>query len=115
MDEGDLRGYVHEFFTPFHRCGPPLEAPLELARHLVWGAVDYARGIGFEPAPDFAAAAAHLGPWDEVSAITFGRDGQPLYVAGPYDKPDAVLSTLNRTVGRGNFHCFIPGSSPSAL
>lgn len=115
MAEGDLRGFVHEFFTPFHEIGRPVEAPLELVRHLVWGAVDYARGLGFEPAPDFEAAAGHLGTWEETSAITFGRGGMPLYVAGPYDKPEAVLRTLNRTVGRGNFHTFVPGAEGSAL
>lgn len=115
MDEGDLRGFVHEFFTPFREAGRPAEASLELVRHLVWGAVDYARGLGFDPAPDFEPAAGHLGVWQQTSAITFGRNGMPLYVAGPYDKPEAVLRTLNRTVGRGNFHTFVPGAAGSAL
>lgn len=115
LDEGELRGYVHDFFTPYREVGRPVEASLELVRHLVWGAVDYARGLGFDPAPDFDAASGHLGAWEGTSAITFGRGGMPLYVAGPYDKPDAVLRTLNRTVGRGNFHTFIPGAAGSAL
>jgi hypothetical protein len=41
-------------------------APLELAQHLVLGAVDYARSLGFEPAveADFADTRRHLGPWE---------------------------------------------------
>ncbi len=62
------------------------------------------RGLGFEPHADFDAAADHLGRWTGPSAITFGRDGKPLYVEGPYDNTSAILKTLERTVGRDSFH-----------
>jgi hypothetical protein len=65
--------------------------------------VAYARGLGFGPHPDFAAAEGHLGSWAGPGAITFGRDGKPLYISGPYDDPGPVIRTLERTVGRGNF------------
>lgn len=35
--------------------------------------------------------------------ISFGKDGKPLYVFGPYDDYRSVIRTLKRTVGRGNF------------
>ena len=38
----DLPGFLHDYFTPFAKVGGSLAAPLELARHLVWGAVDHA-------------------------------------------------------------------------
>jgi hypothetical protein len=104
MREDDLRPFRRMFFEAFADAGPPLEAPLDLARHLVCGAVDYARGLGFEPHPDYAPVASHLGRWEEASAITFGRDGVPYYVQGPYDNGASVLRTLNRTVGKDNFH-----------
>ncbi len=100
----DLRGHLDLFFAPFQDAGGPLDAPLELGRHLVWGAVEYARRLGFQPHPDFASAADHLGPRLASSAITFGRDGVPYYVSGPHDNPAAVIRTLTRTVGSGNFH-----------
>ncbi|HEX8935418.1 MAG TPA: hypothetical protein VF788_14745, partial [Pseudonocardiaceae bacterium] len=63
MNERDLPAFLRRFFTPFDKVSAPLAAaPLELARHLVWGAVDYAGQLGFEPAPDFELAAGHLGP-----------------------------------------------------
>ena len=43
-----------------------LPCRLELARHLVFGAVDYARGLGFEPHPDFARGAVVEGNFDYV-------------------------------------------------
>jgi hypothetical protein len=38
-----------------------------------------------------------------TAAITFGRDGRPLYVAGPYDDPIAVMETLQAAVGSDGF------------
>jgi hypothetical protein len=38
-----------------------------------------------------------------ASPIRFGRDGKPFYVSGPYDKPGAVVETLEATVGAGNY------------
>jgi len=79
------------------------QIPAELARELVFGAVAYARALGFEPAADFDAAATVLGEPAEPTRIRFGRDGSPFYINGPYDEPDLVVQTLIRAVGEGNF------------
>jgi hypothetical protein len=105
MNERDLPAFLRRFFTPFDEVSAPLAAPLELARHLVCGAVDYAAKLGFEPAPDFEFVAGHLGSWQETSAITFGCHGVPFYVAGPFDDPARVVRALTSSVGEGNFHC----------
>jgi len=104
ITERNLPAFLRRFFTPFDTVSAPLAVPLELARHLVWGAVDYARHLGFAPAPDFGRAAGHLGPWQHTSAITFGRNGIPFYVPGPFDNPTRVIRTLTNSVGEGNFH-----------
>ena len=57
---------------------PHVHAPLELAQHLVFGAVKFAREFGFEPHPDFAAAADHLGAWSGRCPIQFGYKGSPV-------------------------------------
>jgi hypothetical protein len=101
MNDNRLRRFVRDFFSSYG--GHPLEAPIELAREVVFGSVEYARGLGFDPHPDFAAAAGHLGSWTGPSTITFGKDGKPLYISGPYDDPHPVIRTLERAVGRGNF------------
>ena len=104
MNERDLPGFLDTFFTSFEAVGQPLAVPLELGRHLVWGAVEHARRLGFEPARDFRDTAGHLGDWTDTSRITFGRDGVPFYVSGPYDNPQSVVRTLDRTCGEGNYH-----------
>lgn len=80
-----------------------MAAPLDLAQDLVFGAVEYARGLGFDPHPDLRQAAAHLGTWQPPGRITFGYHGEPYFQQGPYDNPARILRTLDRTVGAGNY------------
>ena len=106
---GPVRMRTHELVTIRRQCfgawrSQGIAAPLELGQHLVLGAVEFARTLGFEPHPDFKRARPALGDWDGPSAITFGMSGTPHYINGPYDDPQRVLSTLERTVGRDGFH-----------
>ncbi len=102
MSAGSIDAYCGQFFGVFD--APPLVAPLELAQHLVHGAVAYARGLGFEPHPDFAPAAPYLGTPTTPTPIRFGRDGKPFYISGPHDNPRSVIQTLESTAGPGNYH-----------
>ena len=101
MDKSELERFKKLVFSDYTL--PPCSAPIDLAQHLVLGAVDYARELGFKPAKDFARCAGHLGVWRGECAIRFGRRGKPMYVAGPYDDVRHVMGTLERTVGSGNY------------
>jgi hypothetical protein len=101
MRRTDLPEFVSRYFEVFP--APALAAPIELAQHLVFGSVAFAARLGFPPHPELAAARVHLGELNEPCAITFGRNGRPLYVAGPYDDPIAVMETLAATVGVEGF------------
>jgi hypothetical protein len=87
--------------------GAPVEVPLILAQRIVFGAIGYARGLGFEPHADFAKAAGHLGEWDGVCDLGFGRDGMPMYIEGPHDDTWRIMHTLRQNVGDGNFHYLV--------
>lgn len=102
VDRRKLPGFRDWYFRSYDQ--PPLAAPIDLARHLVFGAVGYARELGLEPHPDFAGCAGHLGPWGGHSDITFGREGKPMYIQGPYDDAARIMRTLRRSVGDDNFH-----------
>jgi hypothetical protein len=91
--------------------GAPVAVPLVLAQRVVFGAVGYARGLGFEPHADFAKAAGHLGEWDGVCDLEFGRDGMPMYIEGPHDDTWRIMHTLRQNVGDGNFH-YLAGLRP---
>ncbi len=112
MDRRKLPDFIRTFFSAWSRR-PPVPAPLELARHVVFGAVDYARSLGFEPHPDFAKGAALLGDWEASSSnVTFGHDGKPLYINGPRDDTYGTMAKLRQTAGDGNFDYLVqlPGS-----
>jgi hypothetical protein len=102
MDDQALRRLTRCVFSGY--CAPPVPAPIELVRDLVLGAAEYARGLGFAAHRDFEQARAHLGPWIGPGAVTFGCDGKPTYVEGPYDDSAQVLRTLRGAVGRDGFH-----------
>jgi hypothetical protein len=102
MSPRELEAFKRQYFGPWESEGIPI--PLELAQDLVLGAVAFARSLGFEPYRDFRRARRALGSWEGPSAITFGMNGKPLYVNGPYEDPERVLATLERTVGRDGYH-----------
>ena len=60
----------------------------------MFGAVDFARGLGFEPHRDFATVADHLGTWSRPCPIRFGYNGSPFYIQGPYDDVESIAHRL---------------------
>ncbi len=72
-DELTLSRFLPDYYAAYPRGWQ--NAPIELAQHIVFGAVAYARRLGFEPSATFTHTADHLGVWEGPSAITFGKDG----------------------------------------
>lgn len=103
LSEGRLDTYRRNYFDAFDH--PPLRIDIAQAQHIVHGAVAYARTLGFEPAPEFTDAAPHLGtPPAGLPDIGYGQDGKPFYLSGPHDDARAVVRTLEKTCGAGNYH-----------
>jgi len=111
LSDRDLPTFVQQFFSAFQEAGRPIRAPLELAQQLVHGGIEAARRLGLEPHRDFPDVADHLGSWQGDCAITFGKEGIPCYVAGPYDDARSIINTLTETVGAGNFTFFAPAGA----
>jgi len=109
----EVPAFVERYFDGFP--GAPVEAPIGLARQLVWGAVEYARGLGFEPAPDFEPSTGHLGALDGKSDITFGRNGRPTFVRRPQDDAASVLTRLEAAVGKDGFDVVENAAEQGAL
>lgn len=102
MDEADLVPFRRYFLAAY--VGDHLVAPLELAQHLVFGAVGYAAGLGCEPHPDYADTVGQLGDPLASCDIEFGREGTPFSVEGPYDDARQIGRTLDASLGPGNYH-----------
>ena len=88
------------------------EITLEQAQSVVFGAVDYAKSLGFDPHRDFKRSRPQLGSRpDTLLEMEFGKDGQPFFMSGPYDDADKIMATLRETVGEGNFN-YVVGLGP---
>jgi hypothetical protein len=72
MDRRRLGGFIQQIFSAWDE--PAVQVPLELGRQIVYGAIGYARELGFEPHADFGRAAGYLGAWDGECELTFGRE-----------------------------------------
>ncbi|MFI9553177.1 helix-turn-helix domain-containing protein [Nonomuraea endophytica] len=96
MDERGMRQFRDFFFSDYSGYQ---EAPIELARQLVYGSEEYSSGLGFSSFEDFEQVKGHLGDLEGPSAITFGRDGRPFYVPSPQDDQNMVHRQLRRAVG----------------
>ena len=83
----------------------------KLANRIIYGAIEYARKLGFEPQKDFALSQFILDEpsnTDLLFDVEFGKDGKPLYIAGPDDNIDYVIKQLSKNVGEGNFRYLLP-------
>jgi hypothetical protein len=94
---------------PMQPCAP------ELAHQMIFQAIDYAAQFGFKPQKDYKWSRLILekrGTLPETYPITFGREGKPFYVSGPYDNPEAVIARLEKTAGPGNYDYVIQTGEP---
>ena len=98
---------------------PPRQLTPPDARKLIEGAVAYARENGISPHPDYEKTMLLFGdvdPAESTASFEFGKDGMPLYVAGPRDSLERsreVLSILSNHCGEGNYHYVIPFVDPN--
>jgi hypothetical protein len=102
------------FITKMEATSPFVAMDQCDARKLLRDLALWAQSMGIAPHRDFAAAERLFGdvPW-ETSAATFqfGRDGKPLYVAGPDDSPVQIrrrLDDLRNRLGDDGFHYIVP-------
>jgi len=93
----------------------PFEISPDLAHEMIYGSIDYASQFGFPPHSDFRQT-RYLLDLSEThprsGGVVFGYEGQPFYVQGPNDNPEAILRRLDRTVGEGNFLFMVGGPPP---
>lgn len=92
------------------------EISLEQAQAVIFGGLDYAKSLGFDPHPDFERAKKQLGlKLADLPQLKFGKDGKPMYISGPYDNPDRIIAKLTNSVGADNFHYLMQAGGPDEL
>lgn len=81
---------------------------------LIEKAVAYARNLGLDPHRDYAFAKRIFGNIDPAACsqeFVFGKDGKPLYAAGPGEtEADSkrIIDILTKKLGPDGFHYMIP-------
>ena len=101
VDPVMYRDFVAYAYDPFPEGTE--EISLEMAQAIVFGGIEYAAKLGFQPHRDFEQARSQLGEWSGEPKLTFGRNGKPCYFQGPYDDDLKIMRTLRQNVGEGNF------------
>ena len=76
------------------------------ARSILHHAVRYAKGLGFEPHPDFPLA--FLGEGDDLEETPLAKPARPVYLAEPDDDAPGIVAQLTAAVGEGNFDVHVP-------
>ena len=107
--------FRRDYLTKIFRGEKPIEISPALAHELIYGSIEYAAQFGFKPHRDFKLAQHILDSADahpHSGQVTFGKDGKPFFIAGPYDNVEAIVRQLLRTASEGNFNYLVPLSSP---
>ena len=93
---------------------PAHSIPPADARKLLEEAVAYAHSLGLAPHADYPKVLPLFGsidPAESKATFEFGKDGKPLFIAGPSDTPErsrAIVGILTENCGTGNFHYLVP-------
>ena len=72
--------------------------PAGTVKKYVTDLVQWAREIGFEPHADYRFCSKILQgiPIDETATFTYGKDGVPTYVNGPYEDSYRIKQTISK-------------------
>jgi hypothetical protein len=96
-------------------AGTVEKCSVELAHEVIYGALEYAEKLGFQPSSNFNVQKADMildlpGVHPRQDHVSFGKDGKPFFVSGPNDdnqKIKSIINILTRTCGEENFHYLI--------
>lgn len=86
--------------------GNVIEYNTIFVHNLIYGAIDYADELGFEPQKDFKVSEYLLNPdliSDGIDKIKFGKNGKPFFIQGPDDNVTKIINQLDKVVGEGNY------------
>ena len=108
--------YEHDVRRPLFPRSDRLACSAELAHQMIYASIEYAAQFGFQPAAAFALTRYVLSPRGHLAEpypLTFGKQGQPFFVAGPADPVAAILEQLEQTAGAGQYAYAVPQAASS--
>ncbi|GAX61060.1 polyphosphate kinase [Candidatus Scalindua japonica] len=106
-----LDEYENSFKEKIYSQTSYIECNIDLAHQIIYGAIDFAGKLGFEPQKDFKLSRCILEERSEKHSsahLEFGKDGKPFYIAGPNDNAEHIIRKLSMKIGDGNFNFTTP-------
>ena len=106
--------YEERVYAKIQRDSRLRSLTLACARKWIESAVAYAEYCGLSPHPDYRTARLIFADADAASCpqeFNFGKDGKPLFIAGPYDdatRCNYILRTLEERFGPDGFDFVLP-------
>jgi hypothetical protein len=88
-----------------------IKVDVNLVAKIVREAIAYAKPLGFHPDPGYRDAVLVLGDADPDAckeSIPLGKDGKPLFIPGPDDKVNLIMTKLTRKLGPDGFNYIVP-------
>jgi hypothetical protein len=104
--------FRRELLTQIAQTQDIIQIEFDLAAAIVKVGLDYAADLGFRPHRDYRDASILLRdahPENVKEEIPVGgENGQPFFIAGPYDNVQHILRHLERNPGPGKYHFTAP-------
>ena len=111
-NEGLTRSQIENELLPrYYQDKEPTVVGINYAKEIIYGALDYAKSLGFEPHADFELSRHVLGTeeFSRIRGLKFGGpEGKPLYIAGADDDAATVLRKLRKSLGENGFDYITP-------
>lgn len=112
-ESSDRQDYLQRIRGHYESEFPLITVEPCCARKLIEQAIQYARGLGFAPHPDYKKAARVFGGLHMEQCaehFTFGHEGKPFYCRGPRETEEQarrIVQHLERRCGSGNYHYLV--------
>ena len=101
-----IQKYKTELLGKIYPKEKPMQCPVPLAHHVIYGGIAFAEQFGFKPHKDFKLSQYVLDDKADIKPcedIEFGKDGEPFFISGPDDNVERIMRQLESKVGNDNF------------
>lgn len=113
-----MERFEADLFSKCYSDQEPDIIGIHYVSQIIFGAMDYARKLGFEPHEDFTLARYVLGtekPGHDRNIQFGGPNGKPLYVSGPDDDARRIFQKLKERLGEGGFEFVMTADVPGKI
>jgi hypothetical protein len=103
--------FENDLFPKHYPDRNPLSIEIDHAKEIIFGAIEYAVKLGFDPDPSFNLSRYVLGSKEltQHGNIRFGGpEGKPFFVAGPNDDAPRIIQRLTQRLGKDGFNFMAP-------